>query len=110
MTKLQSDIDIVVNPEPGHSIRFTAGVPREVADRFESACLDVGCERVKPPKKEIGASQVARTIRDIIESGEVDKMDKDGNVTREALNKALGSTPKSAIIRKARQMVEKGEA
>lgn len=117
MEHLVSDVDRVINTIKGHSVRFKAGVPRTVPESIKAQCFAAG---IKPsegkaeaaPEVPSGPSarDVATAMREIIESGDDEKLTAQGKVRAEAVNTVMGEDVPSVTRRQAERMLERGEA
>lgn len=117
MEQLVSDVDRVVNTTKGHSVHFKASVPRTVPESIKAECFAAGIKpsEGKPkatPETPSGPSarDVATAMREIIESGDDEKLTAQGKVRVEAVNAAMGEDVPSATRRQADRMLERGEA
>lgn len=111
-----SETDRVINSTQGHSVRFAAGVPRAIPAAIESECLALGIRttdaKTQSEPTAIGPSvrDVATAMREIIESGDDDKLTSAGKIRASAINDAMGEDVPAGTRQKAERLLERGEA
>jgi len=115
MEQFISDVDRVVTSTKGHTVRFKAGEPRTVPKAVEQACFAAGIRPASAGTDDGKASgpsvrEVATAIREIIESGDSDKLTSQGKVRVEAINAAMGQEVNASVRSKAERLLERGEA
>lgn len=109
MPTLFHDLTTTVNPAPGHALRFIAGEPRNVPDRFVDACLEAGCQKAATKERTSEVKNTAKAIREVLNVSDGSELDKDGRVTAKALTGPLGYKPSAKVVAEAYKLVDKGE-
>lgn len=119
MEELVSEKPLVVASKLGHSIRFTAGVPRCVPSVLVAECLAAGCQpagkstakkaEASPEPDEPTPEQVAKIIRRILDEGDTSKLTTQGKVRIDAIEEELGVRISASCRTQARKLVDSGE-